>query len=511
MSVLPIRSALISVFDKSNLDVLAQKLHQMGVQIYSTGGTQDFLEGLGIPVSRVEDLTDYPSILGGRVKTLHPKIFGGILAIRNDDHLAQLTQYEIPTIDLVIVDLYPFEKTLLDTDDHDTLIEKIDIGGISLIRAAAKNYEDVVIIPAQKAYQSLIAELDLQQGKTTLEFRKKMAVLAFETSSSYDSAIHQYLAFGRSIENPVQPIVRMGPAYGLRYGENPHQNAVYAGDLDEIFEFYGGKTLSYNNLIDIDAACQVISEFKGQAPTFAIIKHTNTCGLAQRDTVLDAWKSALSADPVSAFGGILISNAIIDAATALEIDQLFYEILIAPGFEPEALDILLQKKKRNILKIKEFQPQRQQVRSILNGHILQAADLVVWDDNDLKVVSKRTPTEVEMADLHFAYVAVKHLKSNTITLVKDKMLLGMGCGQTSRVDALRQAIEKSKSFGFDLTGAVMASDAFFPFPDCVEIAHEAGIRAVVHPGGSIKDQLSIDYCDSRDMAMVLTGIRHFKH
>ena len=503
-----IKSALISVFHKDGLEPIIQKLNELGVVIYSTGGTQKFIEDNGVPVQAVESLTSYPSILDGRVKTLHPKIFGGILARREENHLGQLEQYDIPTIDLVIVDLYPFEQTLANTNDEATIIEKIDIGGIALIRAAAKNYKDVVIVPSMNEYDALLSLLDKQSGETSLEDRKFFARRAFMTSSHYDTAIFNYFN-EQEEELTFKESITGGQA--LRYGENPHQKASYIGQLDEMLEKKSGKDLSFNNLVDVDAAVAIMREFVNDDPTFAILKHTNACGIATRPTVLEAWKDALAADPVSAFGGILISNHPIDLSTAEEIHTLFYEVLIAPGFTKEAYELLTQKKKRILLEIKHWNLQKQSFKSILNGVIRQDTDLKMEDENDLSIATQTSPSTQQVRDLLFANKCAKHLKSNTIALAKDQQLLAMGCGQTSRVDALRQAIQKAKSFGFELEGAVMASDAFFPFPDCVEIAHQAGIKAVIQPGGSIKDQDSIDYCNQHNIPMVLTGTRHFKH
>ncbi len=500
-----IKSALISVFNKEGIDKIIKLLSDLDVKIYSTGGTQAYIESKGGTVHRVEDLTGYPSILDGRVKTLHPKIFGGMLAKREKDHLDQLEQYEIPQIDLVIVDLYPFQDTLAQTDDHDQIIEKIDIGGIALIRAAAKNYEDVVIIPSKDSYGHLEHILENQGGSSTVEQRKKLAGKAFITSSQYDHAIQSYF----NLETGFSTSFASGTP--LRYGENPHQKATFYGDLDAQFEKISGKELSFNNLVDVDAAVTLMSEFKGDSPTFAVLKHTNACGIATRSTVSEAWDAALAGDPVSAFGGILISNHEIDIETAQKIDTIFYEVVIAPSFSNEAQELLTKKKKRVLLKIKDFSIQTSSYKSILNGVIVQDTDLHTEKEEDFSLATAKSPTTLEQKDLIFANKCVKHLKSNTIVLVKNNQLLGMGCGQTSRVDACKQAILKAKHFGFELNGAVMASDAFFPFPDCVEIASLEGIKAVVQPGGSIKDQLSIDYCNDNDVAMVYTGVRHFKH
>lgn len=503
-----IKAALISVFHKEGLDDIVAKLHSEGVTIYSTGGTQRYIEQQGIPVEAVEDLTSYPSILDGRVKTLHPKVFGGILARREADHQAQLGQYDIPEIDLVIVDLYPFEETVASTDDEATIIEKIDIGGISLIRAAAKNYKDVVIIPSRAEYAPLLDLLEHQGAQTNLEQRKKFALAAFQVSSHYDVAIHNY--FNEELQEGgfKQSIPYSMP---LRYGENPHQSGSFHGDLEEIFDILGGKALSYNNLVDVDAAVGLIAEFEHADPAFAVLKHTNSCGVAIRPTILEAWEAALAGDNISAFGGILMANTTIDLATAEAIDKIFYEVLIAPDFADDALDLLSKKKKRILMRIKSFERAPKSFKSLLNGVIEQDTDLRTDSREDLNSVTKRMASEKETQDLLFAAKVCKHLKSNTIVLAKDQQLIGMGCGQTSRVDALKQAIAKAEQFGFDVKGSVMASDAFFPFPDCVEIADLAGVTAVIQPGGSIKDQLSVDYCDAHDMAMFMTGIRHFKH
>ncbi len=508
MSSIKIKSALISVFHKDGIDAIAKKLHSLGVQIISTGGTQRHIEALDIPVTAVESLTDYPSILDGRVKTLHPMVFGGILARREETHLAQLEQYRIPEIDLVIVDLYPFEDTVASTNDEATIIEKIDIGGISLIRAAAKNYKDVVIVPSQSEYGFLLDLLENKEGKTDLEDRKKLARRAFAVSSNYDVAIHNYfnedmneVAFKRSYDQGQE----------LRYGENPHQAAHFYGDLNGMFDLLNGKPLSYNNLVDVDAGVNFMREFKDDDPTFIIIKHTNACGVATRDTILEAWKDALACDNISAFGGILVSNKKIDLATAEEIDSIFYEILIAPGYDTDALEFLCKKKNRRILRIKDYFVQQKSFRSILNGVLEHDADLQMEGREAFEQMTEKAPSAEVLSDLEFANKCVKHIKSNTIVMVKDRQMVGMGCGQTSRIDACRQAIEKAGQFGFDLQGAVMASDAFFPFPDCVEVAHQAGIVAVVQPAGSKNDNLSVDYCNANDLAMVKTGIRHFRH
>jgi phosphoribosylaminoimidazolecarboxamide formyltransferase/IMP cyclohydrolase len=503
-----IKAALISVFDKSGLAPIIQELHKNGVILYSTGGTQSFIEEMGIPVERVEDLTSYPSILGGRVKTLHPKVFGGILNRRGlSEDQAQIAEYEIPEIDLVIVDLYPFEATVASGAGHEAIIEKIDIGGISLIRAAAKNYNDVVIIPSQAQYGHFLDLIVAQEGTTTLDQRQQFARDAFNVSSHYDSQIFTYFngdqdgVFKQSVQG----------AQVLRYGENPHQKGVFYGDLDAIFEKLHGKELSYNNLLDVDAAVNLMEEFKQDDPTFAILKHNNACGLATRSSLKQAYIDALAGDPVSAFGGILIANRTIDAETAELVNELFCEVLIAPGYDKAAFELLTSKKNRIILVQKEVKLPTKQFRTILNGVLEQDKDLLTEGKDALEPRTNKTPTASEVDDLLFANKLVKHTKSNTIVLAKNRQLLASGTGQTSRVDALRQAIHKARSFDFDLNGAVMASDAFFPFPDCVEIAHDAGITAVIQPGGSIKDELSIDYCNANEMAMVFTGNRHFKH
>ncbi len=504
-----IQNALISVFDKTGLEAIIHQLSKLGVKIYSTGGTADFIQSIGAEVHQVETLTGYPSILDGRVKTLHPKVFGGILARREEGHLSQLATYDIPTLDLVIVDLYPFEKTVASTTDEATIIEKIDIGGISLIRAAAKNYQDVVIVPSQSQYAYLLQMLEAQADTTTLDQRRTLAAAAFEVTSHYDSAIYNYFAGMSGASTALK--VSKSPRQVLRYGENPHQSAEYYGNLDEIFDFLGGKELSYNNLVDVDAAVALMAEFQGEKPSFAIIKHTNACGVASRDTNLEAWNAALAADPVSAFGGIFITNTEVDEKTAAEVDKLFYEILIAPSYTQGALDLLMEKKKRIILKLKLYPVAKHSFKTLLNGVIRQELDQYRHKTEEWKTVTKKAADTATLADLQFANKCVKHLKSNTIVLIKNGQMIGMGCGQTSRVDACHQAIDKARRFGFDVAGSVMASDAFFPFPDCVEIAHNAGINAVVQPGGSIKDQLSIDYCDANDMVMMLTGVRHFRH
>ncbi|HMU98351.1 MAG TPA: bifunctional phosphoribosylaminoimidazolecarboxamide formyltransferase/IMP cyclohydrolase [Chitinophagales bacterium] len=502
-----IKNVLVSVYYKDGLDELIHILAKQAVNFYSTGGTQKFIESLGYKVNTVEGLTAFPEILGGRVKTLHPKIFGGILARRdNEQDQQQLVQFEIPEIDMVIVDLYPFEETVASTTDEQTIIEKIDIGGISLIRAAAKNFKDTLIVSNKSQYATIANLLAENKGATALETRKLFAKEAFAVSSHYDTLIYRYFAENKD-ENIFKQSYNDGEA--LRYGENPHQKGFYFGNLEEVFDILNGKALSYNNLVDIDAAVRLMTEFT--EPTFAVLKHTNSCGVASRNSILEAWQAALAGDPVSAFGGVLIANRTIDEATALEIDKLFFEVLIAPEFDEKALDIFTKKKNRILLKQKLFSFPNIQYKSLLNGAIVQDFDTKIEVADELKSVTKLTPSSSEIEDLLFANKIAKHLKSNTIVLAKNKQLLGMGCGQTSRVDALQQAIHKAQSFGFDLKDSVMASDAFFPFPDCVEIANNVGIKTVIQPGGSIKDQLSIDYCDDNEMKMVTTGIRHFKH
>ena len=504
-----IKSALVSVFSKDGLEPIIRKLDELGVTIYSTGGTQKFINELGIQVVPVEDVTSYPSILGGRVKTLHPKVFGGILNRQeNNQDVAELAEYDIPQIDAVIVDLYPFEKTVASGAGHQDIIEKIDIGGISLIRAAAKNCADVICVSSVDDYDEFLEILNDGQGVVTEEQRMQFAAKAFNVSSHYDTAIYNYFSAGD--ENKVLKLSepRMKT---LRYGENPHQKGFFYGDFDALFTKLHGKELSYNNLLDVYAAVNLMNELQGEAPTFAILKHNNACGLAQRETIYQAYVDALAGDPVSAFGGILISNAPIDKSTAEEIHKLFCEVVIAPSFSEDALDILKGKKNRILLIQKEVKLPGQLVRTCLNGMLVQDRDTVTDSENMLSYPTKKQPSEAELNDLLFASRICKHTKSNTIVLAKNRQLCASGTGQTSRVDALRQAIHKAKSFDFDLNGAVMASDAFFPFPDCVEIADNAGITAVIQPGGSIKDQLSIDYCDAHDMAMVFTGKRHFKH
>jgi len=502
-----IASALISVFDKTGLEPIVKALHQNNVTIYSTGGTETFIKNLDIPVVAVEDITSFPEILGGRVKTLHPKIFGGIL--NRQDHsgdVQQMQEFNIPQIDLVIVDLYPFEKTVASGAGEADIIEKIDIGGISLIRAAAKNFKDTVIVPSVEEYALFLHYYTENNGATSLENRRLLATKAFHVSSHYDGAIFNYF-------NTDETYLKTSVAHGqiLRYGENPHQKGYFFGDFDQMFTKVHGKELSYNNLLDVDAAVNLMNEFKGEEPTFAILKHNNACGLASRNSMRQAYLDALAADPTSAFGGVLIANGTIDLATAEEINKLFCEVVIAPAYAQEAIDLLEEKKNRIILIINEVELPQKNVRTCLNGVLVQDKDNVTDANTHLKTVTALTPSAAEIEDLLFASKICKHTKSNTIVFAKNKQLCASGTGQTSRVDALKQAIEKATSFEFDLTGAVMASDAFFPFPDCVEIANKAGITAVIQPGGSIKDELSIQYCNDNNMAMVFTGIRHFKH
>ncbi|MES2328368.1 MAG: bifunctional phosphoribosylaminoimidazolecarboxamide formyltransferase/IMP cyclohydrolase [Bacteroidota bacterium] len=497
-----IQSALISVFYKDGLEPIAKKLQELGITIYSTGGTQKFLEDLGVRCVPVESLTTYPSILGGRVKTLHPAVFGGILGRRYEPQdLVEMKEYNIPEIDLVIVDLYPFEETLRTTSEEKLIIEKIDIGGPSMIRAAAKNFRDITVIAAKDDYASLEKLLTEQKGETSIEQRKAYAAKAFEIVMHYDIAISNYF-------NP-------GMQQVLRYGENPHQQAVFHGNLEELFTQLNGKELSYNNLVDVDAAVQLIREFPSPSQgepevVFAIIKHTNVCGISSRATVKQSWDAALAGDPESAFGGVLVCNNTIDKATAEAINEIFFEVLIAPTFEADALEILKTKKNRILLKLQspDFSLQSPS-RSLLNGRLEQGSDegnYTKWEE-----VGGRQTTDAEKGDLSFANLVCKHLKSNAIALVKNKQLVGKGCGQTSRIDSLRQAIEKSKQFNFDLHGAVLASDAFFPFNDCVQIAHAAGMEAFIQPGGSVRDKDSVEYCVNNNLAMVMTGMRHFKH
>ena len=502
-----IQSALISVFSKDGLEPIVRKLHEQNVTIYSTGGTEEFIKNLEIPVVPVEDITSFPEILGGRVKTLHPKIFGGILNRQdNASDVQQMSEFNIPQIDLVIVDLYPFEKTVASGASEADIIEKIDIGGISLIRAGAKNFNDTVIVASVNQYSYLLDIISAQNGSTTLEQRRFLATKAFHVSSHYDAAIFSYF-------NTDDTIFKASYENGqvLRYGENPHQKGFYFGDFDKMFTKLNGKELSYNNLLDVDAAVNLILEFKNNAPTFAILKHNNACGIATRSNMKEAYLSALACDPTSAFGGVLIANGNIDVATAKEINDLFCEVVIAPSFDAEAVTILQEKKNRIILAQNEVALPNRQVRSCLNGILVQDRNFITDSKENLRVVTHTSPSDQEIEDLLFASKICKNTKSNTIVFAKNNTLVASGTGQTSRVDALKQAVEKANVFGLDLKGAVMASDAFFPFPDCVELAKNAGITAVIQPGGSIKDDLSINYCNENNLAMVFTGTRHFKH
>ena len=504
-----ISSALISVFSKDGLEPIVKKLNEQGVTIYSTGGTQKFINDLGIDVVPVEDITNYPSILGGRVKTLHPKVFGGIL--NRQDHTSdadEMKSFNIPQIDLVIVDLYPFEKTVSSGASHQEIIEKIDIGGISLIRAAAKNFKDVICVSSVNDYAELLEIISKNNGSIAYEDRQRFAAKSFNISSHYDSAIFNY--FNKNNEDVVLKLSEQN-GKALRYGENPHQQGFFFGNFDEMFDKLHGKELSYNNLLDVDAAVNLMNEFLNEAPTFAILKHNNACGLAQRDNLHHAYVDALAGDPVSAFGGVLICNTELDLATAEEVHKLFCEVVIAPSFTTEALALLKGKKNRILLIQKLTELPKNSVRTCLNGYLVQDKDHITDSKEILETATTLSPTEEEIEDLLFASKLCKHTKSNTIVLAKNKQLCASGTGQTSRVDALNQAIHKANSFDFDLDGAVMASDAFFPFPDCVEIAQTAGIKAVIQPGGSIKDQLSIDYCNENKVAMVFTKTRHFKH
>lgn len=502
-----IKSALISVYDKTGIEELARSLDALGVKILSTGGSFDFLAGHGIPVTAVESVTSYPSILGGRVKTLHPKVFGGILWRRDNlSDVDDVERYSIPSVDLVIVDLYPFEKTVASSASEEEVIEKIDIGGISLIRAAAKNFAHVAVIPSVDYYALLASILAESRGFTTLAERRRFAAAGFAVTSHYDTRIFEW--FNRTEKIPAFRASHSG-AHLLRYGENPHQQAFFHGDLAEVFDQLHGKELSYNNLVDVDAAIQLMEEF--DTPAVAVIKHTNPCGVACRPSLKQAYLDALACDPVSAFGGIIIANRPVDAETAAELDKLFFEILIAPSYEIDALERLKSRKNRILLQKKPVKLPERQFKSALNGVLEQERDLATEQPSGFRYATDRRPTEQEEAELVFANRIVKHLKSNTIVLARDHQLIGCGMGQTSRVDALRQAILKARSFGFDPAGSVMASDAFFPFADCVEIAHEAGITAVIQPGGSIRDEDSVRYCNEHGMSMVFTGTRHFKH
>lgn len=500
-----INNALISVFYKDGLDRVLETLEKFDINIYSTGGTYDFIKQQGYEAETIESLTSYPSILGGRVKTLHPKVFGGILARRNNaDDRQHLDEYEIPLFDLVIVDLYPFEETLKTTGDTNAIIEKIDIGGISLIRAAAKNYNDVLVVPASEMYDKLTATLENNNGSSSLEERKFFAAQAFNVSSHYDTAIFNWM-------NPGMDTFKQSLTGGneLRYGENPHQKGIFYGKLNQVFDQLHGKAISYNNLLDLDAAINLISDFN--ETTFAVIKHNNACGLASRESLKQAWIDALAGDPVSAFGGVLVTNQTIDKETAEEINKIFFEIILAPGYDDDALEVLKSKKNRIILKKNSYKFPEHQFRSLLNGVLHQDKDMVTETKSALKTVTKTAPTGRQTEDLLFANKIVKHTKSNTIVLAKNKQLVGSGTGQTSRVDALKQAIAKAENFNLPLEDAVIASDAFFPFADSVEIAGKAGIRSVIQPGGSIRDNDSIEYCNQHGMAMVFTGVRHFKH
>ncbi|WP_324025249.1 bifunctional phosphoribosylaminoimidazolecarboxamide formyltransferase/IMP cyclohydrolase [Maribacter sp. BPC-D8] len=508
-SVKKASSALISVFHKDGLEPIVRKFQELGITIYSTGGTEKFITDLGIDVVPVEDVTSYPSILGGRVKTLHPKVFGGILNRQdNESDVAQLAEFEIPQIDIVIVDLYPFEKTVASGASEQDIIEKIDIGGISLIRAAAKNFKDVTCVSSMEDYAEFLDVVSADNGNISIEDRKHFAAKSFNVSSNYDTAIFNYFNKNHDIA-----ALKVSETQGkvLRYGENPHQKGFFFGDFDAMFSKLHGKELSYNNLLDVDAAVNLMLEFKNDAPTFAILKHNNACGLSQRETLHQAYVDALAGDPVSAFGGVLISNKEIDKATAEEIHKLFCEVVIAPSYNAEALEILKGKKNRIILIQNEVEMPDMQVRTCLNGMLLQEKDHKTDTLADLTNATNTKPTEQELEDLIFASKLCKHTKSNTIVIAKNKQLCASGTGQTSRVDALNQAIHKAQTFNFDLKGSVMASDAFFPFPDCVEIADKAGITSVIQPGGSIKDQLSVDYCNEHKISMVMTGTRHFKH
>ena len=505
--MLQIKTALISVFDKNGIEPLAKKLSSLGIKILSTGGTEKFLTKIGLNIQKVEDITSYPSILGGRVKTLHPKIFGGILNRRtNKNDILDVERFDIPKIDLVVVDLYPFEKTVENGKNEEEIIEKIDIGGISLIRAAAKNFKDVVCISSRDQYSNFVGLLEKNEGNFDLNSRKEFAKKAFNISSKYDNAIFNYFNSDKKTLN-----YSFNDGKTLRYGENPHQTGEFFGDFSSIFEQLNGKELSYNNFLDVDSAVNLIAEFDDDLPTFAILKHNNACGLATRTTVLSAYKDALSGDPISAFGGVLICNRSIDYESSKEINKLFCEIIIAPNFSNESLSLLKTKKNRIILKLKSKNLSQKLIRTCLNGVLHQDKDILTDKIENFSIPTQKKPSNSEIEDLIFSSKICKHTKSNTIVLAKNKQLISSGTGQTSRVDALKQAVEKSKNFNFNLSGAVMASDAFFPFPDCVEIADKEGIKSVIQPGGSIKDNLSIEYCDKNNISMVLTGIRHFKH
>jgi len=511
MSSRPIRAALLSVYHKDRLGPLVQVLRQHGVTLYSTGGTQKFLEDEGAEVTAVEDLTGFPEVFGGRVKTLHPKVFGGILYRRHDvGDLAEAEHHGIPPIDLVVVDLYPFEETVASGAEEQDVIEKIDIGGISLLRAAAKNFRDVLVVSSRDQYAAVTKLLTTKNGSTEIEDRRHYAAAAFAATSHYDTEIFKYMSRDTAVAGTALRVSAQ-PATPLRYGENPHQAGTFYGDLPALFDQLHGKQMSYNNLVDVDAAVALMAEFTNGEPTCAILKHTNACGVAQAATLREAYVNALSCDPTSAFGGVIIVNKEVDAATAAELNQLFFEVLIAPSFAADALPVLQSKKNRILLLQKPVAFPKKQIKTLLNGIIEQDADRRTETAADFRTVTQSPPTDEETAALVFAGKICKHTKSNTIVLARAGQLLASGVGQTSRVDALRQAIEKARAFGFDLHGCVMASDAFFPFPDCVEIAGAAGIRAVVQPGGSIKDADSVKACDELGMAMVLTGVRHFKH
>ncbi|MGE0078627.1 MAG: bifunctional phosphoribosylaminoimidazolecarboxamide formyltransferase/IMP cyclohydrolase [Bacteroidales bacterium] len=503
----PVKTALISVYHKDKLDEIVKLLHKYNVKIYSTGGTLDFIKGCGVDAFPVEGLTSYPSILGGRVKTLHPKIFGGILARRdNENDQFQLQEYEIPEMDLVIVDLYPFEQTVASGASEPEIIEKIDIGGVSLIRAAAKNFKDVVIVSNRNQYSEIIEIIENNHCSTNLDQRKRFAAEAFSTTAHYDTAICGYFnrefpqsSFNKSIEG----------LNSLRYGENPHQKGEFYGDLASHFEQLHGKEISYNNLLDIDAAVNLIKEFADA--TVAILKHNNACGVATRQNIKEAWIDALAGDPVSAYGGVIITNRVVDIATAEEMNKIFFEVLIAPAYNDDALAVLKSKKNRILLVMKDFELPQHTFRTLLNGVLVQERDSYKEKQDDLKVVSNIAPTQAQIDDLLFANIIVKHSKSNAIVFAKNKQLIASGVGQTSRVDAVKQAIDKAHNFKFSLKGAVMASDAFFPFADSVEEAYKAGVNAVIQPGGSVRDQETVDFCNSNNVAMVVTGVRHFKH
>lgn len=507
MDTKKIRSVLISVYDKNGLEDLINLIRKYDLIVYSTGGTWDFLKSSGLNPIKVEDLTQFPHMLDGRVKTLHPAVFGGILAKRDDNHLNQLKQFNIPEIDMVVVDLYPFENTLKITEEENEIIEKIDIGGISLIRAAAKNFENVFIVPAQEYYKKATEILEENEMCTTIEQRKIFAKASFSVSMHYDTIIYKYFS---GDEFPVIS-QNLKNKHVLRYGENAHQNGYFYGNLENHFTKINGKELSYNNLVDIDAAISLIDNLPSYEPCFAILKHTNPCGIASAITVREAWERALQCDPQSAFGGIIICNTMIDKLTAVKIDEIFYEVLIAPDFDAEAEKLLSKKKNRIILKLKKLKPENLKFKSILSGVLVQNSDNIEMGKHESRVVTKIKPDNDKMDDLIFANIAVKHLKSNAIALVKNKQLIGMGCGQTSRIDATIQSIEKAKKYGFSTEGAVLASDAFFPFPDSIEFAFNNGIKTYIQPGGSVNDQASIDFCDDKGLSMVFTGIRHFLH